>query len=123
MLQDLPYGLIKKSMKNGAEISQFGRTGQWEWLEEALPLHDGDRLEGVVAIVADAGYIRSEGIAVWQRSFWRILALVVLIVACNTGDGQLVLVPAYRTSGRAFAAPASEEHTSSPSRPGRILLI
>jgi len=62
------------------EISQFGHTGQWQWLEEALPLHDGGRLEGVVAIVADAGYIRSEGIAVWQRSFWRILALVVLIV-------------------------------------------
>ena len=80
LLQDLPYGLIRKSMKNGVENSQFGHTGQWQWLEEALPLHDGDRLEGVVAIVADAGYIRSEGIAVWQRSFWRILALVVLIV-------------------------------------------
>ncbi len=33
-----------------------------------------------MVIVADAGYIRSEGIAVWQRSFWRIAALVVLIV-------------------------------------------
>lgn len=80
LLQSLPYGLIRKSMKNGAEISQFGHTGQWEWLEEALPLHDGNQLEGIVAIVADAGYIRNEGIAVWQRSFWRIAALVVLIV-------------------------------------------
>lgn len=81
VLQDLPYGLIKKSMKNGAEVSQFGRTGKVDWFEEALPLHDGDKLEGVVSIVSDAGYIRSEGIAVWQRSFLRILALVVLIVA------------------------------------------
>jgi alpha,alpha-trehalose-phosphate synthase [UDP-forming] len=80
VLQDLPYSLIKKSMKNGAEVSQFGRTGQWQWLAEVFPLHDGDRLKGVVSIVADAGYIRSEGIAVWQRSFWRIAALVVLIV-------------------------------------------
>jgi len=81
VLQDLPYSAIKKSMKNGAEVSQFGRTNQWEWLEEVFPLHDGDRLNGVVSIVADAGYIRSEGIGVWQRSFWRIAALVVLIVA------------------------------------------
>jgi Trehalose-6-phosphate synthase len=80
VLQDLPYGLIKKSMKNGAEISQFGHTGRWQWLESAFPLHDGNKLEGVVAIVSDAGYIRSEGIAVWRRSFWRIVAMVVLIV-------------------------------------------
>ena len=30
---------------------------------------------------SDAGYIRAEGTDLWQRSFWRILALVVLIVA------------------------------------------
>lgn len=81
VLQDLPYALIKKSIKNGAESSQFGHSGDWEWLEEAFPLHDGNKLEGVVAIVADAGYIRSEGMALWRRSFWRIVALVVLIVA------------------------------------------
>ncbi len=80
LLQDLPYELIKKSMKNGSEVSQFGRTGQWDWFEETFPLHDGGRLEGVVTIVNDAGYIRREGIAVWKRSFWRIVALVVLIV-------------------------------------------
>ncbi len=34
-----------------------------------------------MAIVVDASYIRAEGIAVWQRSFWRIVALVILIVA------------------------------------------
>ena len=34
-----------------------------------------------MAIVVDAGYIRSEGIAVWQRSFWRIVAFVIVIVA------------------------------------------
>lgn len=81
LLESLPYGLIKKSMKTGSELNQFGHTGDWQWLEESFPLHEGDKLEGVVAIVADAGYIRSEALAVWKRSFWRILALVVLIVA------------------------------------------
>ena len=80
VLQALPYGLVAKSIQKGAEVSAFGHTGDWQWLEEALPLHDGNKLEGVIGIVADAGYIRSEGIAVWQRSFWRIVALVVLIV-------------------------------------------
>jgi trehalose 6-phosphate synthase len=81
VLQALPYALVKKSIKNGAEVSQFGHTNQIQWLDEVFPLHNGDKLNGLVAIVADAGYIRSEGIAVWQRSFWRIAALVVLIVA------------------------------------------
>ena len=80
VLQALPYGVVAKSIQKGAEVSAFGHTGDWQWLEEALPLHDGNKLEGVIGIVADAGYIRSEGIAVWQRSFWRIVALVVLIV-------------------------------------------
>ena len=80
VLQALPYGLVAKSIQKGAEVNAFGHTGDWQWLEEALPLHDGNKLEGVIGIVADAGYIRSEGIAVWQRSFWRIVALVVLIV-------------------------------------------
>ena len=61
-------------------VSAFGHDGDSQWLEEAQPLHNGDSLEGTMVIVADAGYIRSEGIAVWQRSFLRILALVVFIV-------------------------------------------
>ncbi len=34
---------------------------QWQWLEEASPIHDGNDLEGAMAIVVDAGYIRAEG--------------------------------------------------------------
>jgi len=80
VLQALPFDLLAKSLHKGAEVSAFGHNDESQWLEEAMPLHDGDKLEGSMAIVADAGYIRSEGIAVWQRSFWRIAALVVLIV-------------------------------------------
>ncbi len=79
VLQVLPSEVVAKSLRKGAEISAFGHNGSSQWLEEALPLHDGDKLEGSLAIVADASYIRSEGIAVWQRSFWRIVALVILI--------------------------------------------
>ena len=118
ILQDLPYGLIKKSMKNGAEISQFGRTGHAEWLESTFPLHDGNRLEGVVAIVSDAGYIRSEGIAVWQRSFWRILALVVLIVAVTLGMVSWFLFrPIEQVVERLRRLRLKSSHPSKSSRP------
>jgi trehalose 6-phosphate synthase len=80
VLQALPYGVIQKSIQKGDLVNAFGHAGNWEWLEEAQPLHNGNALIGTLAIVADAGYIRSEGIAVWQRSFLRIVALVFFIV-------------------------------------------
>jgi hypothetical protein len=80
VLEALPYGVVQKSILKGAVVSAFGHDGDSQWLEQAQPIHNGNNLEGTMVVVADAGYIRSEGIAVWQRSFLRILALVVLIV-------------------------------------------
>ena len=80
VLSALPYGVVQKAIQKGAVVSAFGHNDDSQWLEQAQPIHNGNILEGTMVIVADAGYIRSEGIAVWQRSFLRILALVVLIV-------------------------------------------
>jgi trehalose 6-phosphate synthase len=80
VLQALPNGVVQKSIQKGETVSAFGHTGDRQWLEEVQPLHNGNELIGTMAIVADAGYIRSEGIAVWQRSFLRIVALVFFIV-------------------------------------------
>ncbi|HVN94312.1 MAG TPA: trehalose-6-phosphate synthase [Terracidiphilus sp.] len=77
----LKQGLVKKSLQHGIEINAFGHAGHWEWLEQASPIHDGNQLEGAMALVVDAGYIRSEGIALWRRSFLRIVATVIAIVA------------------------------------------
>ena len=77
----LGQGVVEKALAKGTEISAFGHTGEWRWMQEAFPVHNGSQLEGAVTIVADADYIRAEGLAVWQRSFWRVVALVVLIVA------------------------------------------
>ncbi len=46
----------------------------------ALPLHSGDQLIGALAIVHDAGYIRSESLRIWRETFLSALAHVVLIV-------------------------------------------
>ena len=81
LLQSLAQAPIQKSLRKGANIAAFGHAGDMQWLQEAFPLHDGNRLLGALVLVADAGYIRTEGNDLWQRSFLRILALVILIAA------------------------------------------
>ena len=81
----LAQGVVEKSLQRGVTVRAFGHRGQWQWLEEAFPLHDGNQLQGTMALVLDAGYIRSEGFDLWRRSFWRIVALVILIVAITVG--------------------------------------
>jgi alpha,alpha-trehalose-phosphate synthase [UDP-forming] len=81
LLHALSPPLVEKSLRRGSEESAFGHLGAVQWLEEAFPLHNGNELEGALVLVADAGYIRSEGYDIWQRSFWRIVEMVVLIAA------------------------------------------
>jgi trehalose-6-phosphate synthase len=80
VMSALGHSVVEKALSKGAEVSAFGHTGQWRWMQEAFPVHNGRELEGAVTIVADAGYIHAEGVGLWQRSFWRVGALVVLIV-------------------------------------------
>ena len=85
VMEALGSGVVERSLQRGVEADAFGHAGQWQWLEEAFPVHNGNQLEGAVALVVDASYIRSEGIALWRRGFWRIVALVILIVAITLG--------------------------------------
>jgi alpha,alpha-trehalose-phosphate synthase [UDP-forming] len=80
LVKALAPDAVEKAIKKGAEVSAFGHSGDWEWLEDAFPLQDGGQLNGVLVIVEDTRFIRAESNAVWQRSFWRIAAFVVLIV-------------------------------------------
>lgn len=79
LLRGLPHPLVEKSLRRGAEESAFGHSGDVQWLEEVFPLHNGNQLEGALVVMADAGYIRSEGWDLWRRSFVRIAELVFLI--------------------------------------------
>ncbi len=81
----LARGVVEKSLQRGVTVGAFGHAGQWQWLEEAFPIHDGNQLQGAMALVLDAGYIRAEGFDLWRRSFWRIVAFVILIVAITVG--------------------------------------
>ncbi len=77
----LGANVVGKALTKGTEISSFGHEGKWRWMQEAFPVHNGTQLEGAVTIVADADYIHTESVDLWRRSFWRVVALVVLIVA------------------------------------------
>jgi len=76
----LPPVTVKRATRRGESVAYFGHDGVRQWLEEAIPLHAGTNLNGVMVILQDASFIRAEDLAVWQRSFWRIAAFVVLIV-------------------------------------------
>jgi trehalose 6-phosphate synthase len=81
ILQSLEKTAVVKSLRKGADVGAFGHAGDTQWLEEVLPLHDGNRLQGALVLISDASYIRNQGNDLWQRSFWRVLALVILIAA------------------------------------------
>jgi alpha,alpha-trehalose-phosphate synthase [UDP-forming] len=71
---------VERSIKKGAQMNAFGHTGKTQWLEEVFPLHNGDQLVGALVILIDDGYIRDQSYDLWRRSFWWIVATVVLIV-------------------------------------------
>jgi alpha,alpha-trehalose-phosphate synthase [UDP-forming] len=71
---------VEQSLHKGAQVNAFGHTGKVQWLEEVFPLHDGNKLVGALVVLVDAGYIRDQSFDLWRRSFWWIVATVVLIV-------------------------------------------
>lgn len=76
----LPPGPVKQAIKKGENSSAYGHTGDLKWLDEAVPLHVNGEPAGALIVLEDATYISAEATGVWQQSFWRILAFVILIV-------------------------------------------
>jgi trehalose 6-phosphate synthase len=81
IFRDLPPGPVKQAIKKGENSAAYGRTGDVRWLDQAIPLHVNGQPAGALVVLQDAGYISAETSEVWQQSFWRILAIVLLIVA------------------------------------------
>lgn len=79
VIDSLAGGPIQRSLHKGAVINAYERNASHRWLQQSVPLHNGNQLEGAVIVAADANYIRDESFDVWRRSFWRMLALVVLV--------------------------------------------
>src|SRR5579859_4482056 len=80
-VQSLSRTQVEKSLAKGTQMNAFGHTGSVQWLQEVFPLHNGNQLVGALVVLIDAGYIRDQSYDLWRRSFWWIVATVVLIVA------------------------------------------
>ena len=80
VFEALPRGPLASANKQGVDSFVFGHLGDQQWLEEATPLHIDGHAAGTLVILEDARSIRAEGARVWQQSFWRIAAFVLLIV-------------------------------------------
>ena len=80
VMQALRRDPVNESLAKRTNVDVFGHSGHWQWLDETFPIYNGNQVEGAMAVVADAGYIHAESMGVWRRSFWRIGALVILIV-------------------------------------------
>ncbi len=94
-LKNLSANVLKRPLIEGKEVSEFvkaagsgaennqaagSNAATRLWYEDVVPLRAGRNTLGVLVLLADAGYIRTEGIEVWRRSFLRVVALTILVV-------------------------------------------
>ena len=52
VLKTLPYSVVVNVLRRGSETRAFGHAGNWEWLEEALPLYTGNQMQAELRIEA-----------------------------------------------------------------------
>jgi trehalose 6-phosphate synthase len=105
-LKSMPFSFLKRPLSAGKEVGAYVKltetrgTAQADlpsdtnrgsdssqstqstrlWYEDAIPLHNGQQTVGALVMLADADYIRIEGMDVWRRSFLGIAAMVILVV-------------------------------------------
>jgi trehalose-6-phosphate synthase/uncharacterized membrane protein affecting hemolysin expression len=72
--------VVSQALHENREAGGFQRTGDASLHIYALPLHQRDEVIGSLAIVHDAGYIRTETLHTWRETFLRALAHAFLIV-------------------------------------------
>jgi len=72
--------LVAQAVNDGHEDSAFLRINDRSLHILALPIRHDNEIVGSLAVVHDAGYIRSQILQVWRRSFLGVLAQVFLIV-------------------------------------------
>ncbi|HTR24216.1 MAG TPA: trehalose-6-phosphate synthase [Terriglobales bacterium] len=72
--------LVLQAINDGHEDSGFVKVDGQSLLIMAAPVHHDEAISGSLAVVHDAGYIRSQIMQSWRQLFLGVLAQVVLIV-------------------------------------------
>ncbi len=121
ILKALPPGPVKQAIKKGENSGAFGHTGDVQWLDQAIPLHVNGQPAGALVVLEDARSIGSEAASVWRQSFWRILALVILIVGVTFLMVRWFLMrPITRLAERLRRLRMGHDDDDGGSEPGRL---
>ncbi|HEV2206685.1 MAG TPA: trehalose-6-phosphate synthase [Candidatus Acidoferrales bacterium] len=77
-----PPAPVHQIESTGQAVSEFITLGNEPMHAYYLPLHahSPDKLDGILAIFHDAGYIYAQSDAIWRDTLWHVIAQVVLIV-------------------------------------------
>jgi len=78
-LMNAAPAVVSQVLNDDHEADVFQRIGNASVHIYAVPLHSQEGLTGALAIVHDAGYIRSRSLRIWRETFLSALAHVVLI--------------------------------------------
>lgn len=73
---------VEKIESTGRAVSEFVRLSNEPMHAYYLPLHadSADKIDGVLGIFHDAGYIEAQSDQIWRETLWHVIAQVVLIV-------------------------------------------
>jgi sensor histidine kinase regulating citrate/malate metabolism len=71
--------VVRQAASSGQSAGEYIRLGEASVYIYAVPLHQGEAVVGVLAIIHDAGYINAQSRRVWRNTFLRVLVLVFLI--------------------------------------------
>ena len=73
----VPLARVEKADEGVSEFLKLGGAAIHAYY---LPLHDGAKLSGILAIFHDADYIEAQSKSIWRETIWHVIAQVLLIV-------------------------------------------
>ena len=115
---------IQSTLKHGTNSGLFSHTGDFNWLEEAIPLHVNGNIAGTLVVMQDANSIHAENAMVWRHTFWRTLVSVVLIVGITVLMVSWFLMrPAKRLAERLRRLRLGHPESDEPAHGGEISLF
>ncbi len=78
-MNDAP-DVIQQALKGDREADVSQKLGKDSVHICTIPLHGPEKFLGVLALVHDAGYMRTQSLRIWRETFLSALAYVILIV-------------------------------------------
>ncbi|HYL12666.1 MAG TPA: trehalose-6-phosphate synthase [Terriglobales bacterium] len=111
--------VVKEAIVSNGGRGDFLKLGSTPVHVYALPLHQGDKVAGAIAIVHDTSYIETRVKRVWRDSFLRVLTegvfivLITLVIIRLSVEGPIAKTAQWIRSLRTGRGVPRPEHTDS----------